>query len=184
MPTSPSRPRSLLRALLVLFLLVLPVVEIVASGAVSRSIGGWATLGLRVLGTVIGAFVVKREGLRAWRAVAEATRTGRMPNRGLADGGLILVGGLFVLFPGFVSDIIGLFLLLPMTRPLARAGLGYLVARQVGMSIQRFEAQGFEANGPGGRGPGPGFSGPTGNGPGRSEDRPGAGTTVQGSVVD
>ena len=173
-PTSP-RARSTLRRLLSVLVLALPLLEILGIIGVNRLIGGWATFGLLVLAFVVGAAIVKREGLRSWRVLSEATRTGQMPSRELADAGLVLVGGLLILVPGFLTDLIGLVLIVPVTRPLARAGLGYLVARQVGfIPGSGGRPQPFDA-----------AAGPTWNSPGRpTTDQPGAGTTVQGTVID
>jgi UPF0716 protein FxsA len=79
---------------------------------------------------VLGSWLMKREGTRAWAALTTALRSGRMPARELADAALILVGGTLLLTPGFVSDIFGLFMVLPFTRPLARRMLTGYVARR------------------------------------------------------
>lgn len=131
---------------------------------VGKAIGGWLTFGLIIAGGVLGAIVIKREGVRSWRALSEATQTGTMPSRSIVDSGLILVGGLLLLIPGFITDVVGLLLLLPFTRPIARAGVAYLVANKVSLLVvQRVQ---------------------TWDSPGRSADQPGAGTTVRGDVID
>ena len=138
------RPRWL--AVVFLLLLVVPILEIAAIIAVGKVIGGWQTLVLLVLESLLGAWLVRREGARAWAALTTALNTGRMPSRQLADAALVLVGGTLLLTPGFLSDIVGFFFILPMTRPLARRALEAVVARKLlgGMF------------GPGRRGGGPG----------------------------
>lgn len=172
--TSP-RARSTLRRLLTVLVLALPLLEILGIIGMSRLIGGWATFGLLLLGLVVGAAVVKREGLRSWRVLGEATRTGQMPSRDLVDAGLVLIGGLLILVPGFITDVIGLVLIVPITRPVARAALGYLVARQVTLiPTSGGRPRPFDP-----------AAGPTWSSPGRpTTDQPGAGTTVQGTVID
>jgi len=114
-----------------LALLVVPVVEIAAIIAVGRVIGGWQTLLLLVLESLLGAWIVKREGARTWAALQEALRTGRMPGRQLSDAALVLIGGTLLLTPGFVTDIVGFFFILPLTRPLTRAWLEVVVTRRL-----------------------------------------------------
>lgn len=125
----PRRPRWL--AVVFILLLVLPVVEIAVIVAVGQVIGGWQTLLLLVLESLLGAWLVRREGARAWSALTTALNTGRMPSRQLADAALVLVGGTLLLTPGFVTDIVGFFFILPLTRPLARVALEQAVARRL-----------------------------------------------------
>lgn len=110
---------------------VVPLVEIYALIQVGQVIGAWWTVLLLVLDSIIGAWLVRREGGRAWRALTTALQTGRMPTQELADAGLILVGGTLMLTPGFVTDAFGILLILPLTRPLARRLLARLVAQRL-----------------------------------------------------
>jgi UPF0716 protein FxsA len=116
---------------LVLLLLVVPIAEIAVIIAVGKVIGGWPTLLLLVVESMFGAWLVRREGSRAWRALAEALNSGRMPARPLADAALILVGGTLLLTPGFLTDVVGFFFVLPVTRPLARTLLEAVVSRRL-----------------------------------------------------
>ena len=84
-----------------------------------------------------GAWLLKHEGRRAWRALNDAIQTGRMPGRELADAGLVLVGGTLLLTPGFVTDVFGFFCVLPFSRPLARRILLAVLARRVARSTVR-----------------------------------------------
>ena len=108
------------RLLLFLAFLVVPVLEIWLLIQVGSVIGGWTTVALLIADSLLGAWLVRREGRRAWRALQEALQSGRMPDRELADGGLILVGGALLLTPGFITDIFGFACVLPVTRPLMR----------------------------------------------------------------
>ena len=72
---------------------------------VGRVIGGGPTLALLVLESMLGAWIVKREGARTWAALQEALTTGQMPSRQLADAALVLIGGTLLLTPGFVTDL-------------------------------------------------------------------------------
>jgi UPF0716 protein FxsA len=173
-----------------LALLVVPVVEIAAIIAVGRVIGGWQTLLLLVLESLLGAWIVKREGARTWAALQEALRSGRMPSRQLSDAALVLIGGTLLLTPGFVTDIVGFFFILPLTRPVTRAWLESIVTRRL---------LGPMGEWPGGFGGGPGSAGaatPGGRAAPGSRTAPGGGAApggrpsggspdvIQGEVVD
>lgn len=114
--------------LLPLLFLLLPIAEIYVIIQVGQVIGPWWTVLLLVAVTVAGAWLVRREGRRAWEELRVALRTGRLPARELADAALVLVGGSLLITPGFITDVFGLFLVLPMTRPIARRALAVGIA--------------------------------------------------------
>ena len=116
---------------LLLALLVLPTLEIAAIIAVGRAIGGWPTLALLLVESALGAWLVKREGARAWTALSGALTTGRMLSRELTDAALVLVGGTLLLTPGFVTDLAGFVCILPGTRALVRPLLATVVQRKL-----------------------------------------------------
>jgi UPF0716 protein FxsA len=126
-----GRRRPRLARWVFLALLVVPIIEIAAIIAVGRVIGGWQTLALLVLESMLGAWIVKREGARTWSALQEALSSGRMPSRQLADAALVLIGGTLLLTPGFVTDFVGFFFILPLTRPITRRWLEAIVARRL-----------------------------------------------------
>ncbi len=116
--------------LLIGLFVVLPIVEIYVIIQVGQEIGALPTVILLVVESILGGWLVKREGRRAWVALNEALSTGQMPGRQLADAALVLVGGTLLLTPGFVTDVFGFFLVLPFTRPFARRVLAALAARR------------------------------------------------------
>ncbi|MCK2219320.1 FxsA family protein [Actinomadura sp. ATCC 31491] len=120
-----------MRLLLFLAFLVVPVLEIWLLIQVGSVIGGPATVALLIADSLLGAWIVRREGRRAWRALQEALRAGRMPERELADGALVLVGGALLLTPGFFTDVFGFACLLPVTRPLMRRLGAWFFERRV-----------------------------------------------------
>ncbi|MGL4178618.1 MAG: FxsA family protein [Dermatophilaceae bacterium] len=130
-PFAARRRRSRVRRWVFGALLVVPVLEIAVIVAVGRTIGGWPTLGLLIVESLIGAWLVKREGGRAFGALSEALHSGRMPSRQLADAALVLVGGTLLLTPGFATDVVGFLFILPVTRPWARRWLEVAVARRL-----------------------------------------------------
>lgn len=113
-----------------LALLVVPIVEIYVIIQVGQAIGGWPTVGLLLVESALGAWLVKREGRRAWTALQNALESGKVPGRELTDGGLVLIGGTLLLTPGFVTDIFGFFFILPFTRPLARRAVTRFLSRR------------------------------------------------------
>ena len=152
--------------LLFVAFIVVPLVEIFVLIQVGQVIGAWWTIALLVADSIFGTWLIKREGARSWAALRDSLQTGRMPARELADAGLIVVGGTLMLTPGFVTDILALFLILPFTRPVARRVLTRMVAsRLIG-----------PMGGPGGPGGFPGNARRPGPGP--------EGPVVQGEVVD
>jgi UPF0716 protein FxsA len=114
-----------------LALLVVPILEIYVIIQIGEVIGGWPTVALLIVESALGAWLIKREGRRAWNALRTAFQTGKMPGRELADAALVLVGGTLLLTPGFITDIFGFFFVLPFTRPLARRGLSAFLSRRL-----------------------------------------------------
>jgi UPF0716 protein FxsA len=154
-----ARRRGRLGWLLLLAFIVVPIVEIYVLIQVGQVIGPWWTILLLVADSVLGTWLVRREGGRAWRALTSALDSGRMPAKELADGALILIGGTLMLTPGFVTDAFGILLILPFTRPVFRRLLAGVVTRRLVV---------------------------VGTGPGNAT-RPGPrsqGTVVQGEVLD
>ncbi|MFI6503667.1 FxsA family protein [Nonomuraea typhae] len=121
----------MVRLLLFLAFLVVPVLEIFLLIQVGQVIGGWTTVALLIADSLLGAWIVRREGRRAWRRLQESLQSGRMPDRELADGGLILVGGALLLTPGFLTDILGFLCVLPFTRPMMRRLGSWFFARRM-----------------------------------------------------
>lgn len=116
---------------LALVFVVLPLAEIYVLIQIGHVIGAWWTILLLLADGIFGSWLMKREGSRTWVALRDALQNGRMPARELADAALVLVGGTLLLTPGFLSDIVGLFCILPLTRPAARRLLARVVTRRL-----------------------------------------------------
>ena len=112
-------------------LLVVPVAEIALIVAVGSVIGGWQTLALLLAESALGAYLVKHEGRRSWQTLRVALNVGQMPGRELADAALILIGGTLLVTPGFLTDLVGFFFILPFTRPITRRWLQRVVERRL-----------------------------------------------------
>lgn len=180
--------------LLFVLLVVMPLLELFVLIRIGQVIGGGATVLLLLLAAVLGAWVVRREGARAWAAFSQALAAGRMPTRELADGVLVLAGGVLMMAPGVVSDLIGLVMVLPFTRGLVRPLLVALAAPRLSAAAQGgpgFVGFGAPFGAPGAHHPGaqhPGEQAPHG-GPrdGSDAPRPGpqdGGPVIRGEVVD
>jgi UPF0716 protein FxsA len=117
--------------LLVAAFILVPLVEIYVIIQIGQVIGAWWTILLLIADSLLGSWLIKREGGRAWRALGAALQEGRMPHKELADGILILVGGLLMLTPGFVLDIVGAICILPFTRPFGRRILTGVISRRL-----------------------------------------------------
>lgn len=101
---------------ILLLLLAAMAVEITVLVLVGQAMGLLPTLLLLIAASVLGVWMLRREGIRAISAFQQAVRHRRPPHRELVDGVLIAAAGVLVLVPGFVSDVLALVLLLPFTR--------------------------------------------------------------------
>ncbi len=120
-------------ALLGVALVVVPLVEIYLLVQVGQVIGALPTIALLVVMSLLGAWLLRREGARTWRAFREALAAGRVPAREVADGALVIFGGALLLTPGFATDLFGLAFVLPPSRAVFRRLLSGLVARRLGV---------------------------------------------------
>lgn len=131
----------MLRRSLILAFLVLFVLEIFVIVQVGGAIGFGLTFLALIAGSVLGGWVIRREGGRAWRALQQSVMTGTPPERELADAAVVMAGGLLLVVPGFITDVLGLLLVLPFTRPLVRRLSGRLVERQLRVGQERLQAR-------------------------------------------
>jgi UPF0716 protein FxsA len=131
--------------LLALFLLfvVLPIAELFVLIWVGAHIGVLATFGLMVLFTVAGVWLCKREGLGVLRRMNEHLDRGEAPTKELLDGVLVLVAGVLLIVPGFITDIAGLALLVPPVRALLRGTLLRRLQRRIDQAMTAGSTAGF-----------------------------------------
>jgi UPF0716 protein FxsA len=151
--------------LLVLLFIVVPIVELFVIIQVGQAIGVLPTIALLIADSVLGSILMRSQGRAAWRRFNAALAEGRIPHREVLDGALVIFGGALLLTPGFVTDVLGIVLLLPPTRALVRG----VVARRV---LPRIVVSGIGGFG-GSRGAG---------GPGGARRRPGSGDDGDGDV--
>src|SRR3954465_15352660 len=119
-------------ALLPLGLLLLAVAEIAVFVTVVHAIGaGWALL-ILVASSILGFALLRREGVRGWRAFRAAAESGRPPGPEVSNSLVGLLGALLLAIPGFLPALAGLILLVPPGRTLARHGVERLTERRMG----------------------------------------------------
>jgi UPF0716 protein FxsA len=113
--------------LLVLLFVVVPILELFVIIQVGEAIGVLPTIALLIVDSILGSVLMRSQGRLAWRRFNAALTEGRIPHREVLDGVLVIFGGALLLTPGFISDVLGIILLLPPTRALARV----LVSRRL-----------------------------------------------------
>ncbi|MGY1710234.1 FxsA family protein [Geodermatophilus sp. SYSU D00758] len=108
--------------------------------AVVVLVAGWIGIGWTLLAmlatSALGWALLARQGTRALADLRERARSGRAPGRALGDAGLIAVGGLLMVLPGFVGDLLGLLCLLPPTRFLVRGLVARVLADRIPVALR------------------------------------------------
>jgi UPF0716 protein FxsA len=106
-------------ARLLLLFTIIPIVELAILIPLGDAIGIWPTVALVVTTGVLGAVLAKHQGMAAWRRLQHDLGEGRMPGDSLLDGLAVLIAGAFLVTPGVLTDVAGMFLLIPpLRRPL------------------------------------------------------------------
>jgi UPF0716 protein FxsA len=113
--------------------IVVGVIEITVIIQVGQWIGFLNTVGLLFLVSLVGAWLLKRQGLGVMARIREQRSAGRIPATEAFDGALILVAGVLLVIPGFVTDALGLLLLIPPVRAVACRFVSRRVLREVEM---------------------------------------------------
>lgn len=121
---------------------VIPVVEIYLLIKVGSLLGALPTVALLLAISLAGAWLVRHQGFEILRRIQAELGQGRLPAAELLDGAMVLVGGVLLLTPGFFTDLLGLFFLVPVSRTLikqfARLWLQRRLARGGVITIRRF----------------------------------------------
>ena len=97
-------------------LLVVPILEIAVFIVIGQQIGVLMTLALILVTAVIGTILLRSQGFSILTRIRQETDAGRLPGRELGDGAMILIAGVLLLTPGFVTDTIGFLLFVPQIR--------------------------------------------------------------------
>jgi UPF0716 protein FxsA len=102
--------------ILVLLFVAIPITELYLIVQVAHSIGALDTLALLLLISIVGGWLVRHEGLGVLARLQQQVGNGRVPTNELIDGAILLLAGALMLTPGFLTDIVGLLLLVPPVR--------------------------------------------------------------------
>lgn len=124
--------------ILLLLLIGWFLAELFVAIKVAELIGVLETVLLLILAWPVGVWALRTQGGAAWRRLSAAASAGRSPGREVLDGALILIGGLLLIIPGFISDVLGACALLPPTRALLRGQLARHLHSRVVVSAARF----------------------------------------------
>ncbi|MGH2731095.1 MAG: FxsA family protein [Actinomycetota bacterium] len=115
--------------LIFLLLLAVPVIELWVIVQVAGEVGVAETFLLLIGISIAGAWLLKQQGMAAWNRLQAALARGEVPTKEVTDGALIMLGGALLLTPGFVTDAVGILLLLPPTRALVKGAARPLFGR-------------------------------------------------------
>jgi UPF0716 protein FxsA len=125
--------------MLALVLLILwPIAELFVAIKVAEAIGVLLTIVLLLISWPLGLWLMRAEGRVAWRRLSLAVAQGVAPGRQVLDGALILLGGLLLIIPGFITDAVGLALLLAPTRSLTGRAITHNLQSRVLRTATRF----------------------------------------------
>ena len=118
---------------LILLFTILPALELALLIKVGSHIGALNTIFIVIGIGVVGAALARYEGSRVLMKVQDSLQRGIMPNAEILDGFMVLAGGVALLTPGFITDVLGLLLLFPVTR----AGIKWLLRRKFQSMIKQ-----------------------------------------------
>ena len=116
----------------IIFLLV-PLAELYVIIQVGQAFGALNTIALLIIISATGAWLVKREGMSVWRRFQTQVESGQVPGREIADGVMILFAGALLMSPGFLTDVLGIALLLPPVRAVVRTAVMRRAERRAGI---------------------------------------------------
>ncbi|MEN0087303.1 MAG: FxsA family protein [Pseudomonadota bacterium] len=103
-------------AIVPFLLLIVPILEISVFILLGQQIGLWATLGGILLTAILGTVLLRWQGLATLTRLRTEMGAGQVPARAIGDGALLIVAGILLLTPGFVTDAIGFSLFIPAVR--------------------------------------------------------------------
>lgn len=116
---------------LLMLLIAIPVVEIAVVLLSGKLIGAFPTLLLIIATGILGIYLAKRKGLNAFQELKMAIERGQAPGDAIIDGVLTFFGSIILILPGFISDIIGILLVIPITRNLFKPAIYYWLRKKM-----------------------------------------------------
>ncbi len=135
--------------ILFVLLVLVPIAEIFVLFQVGGLIGFWPTVGFTILTAALGSSLARVQALRVWADWSASLSRLESPTHSVLEGVMILIGGVLLLTPGFLTDALGFSLLIPWTRHLFLAPVNRLVQQHIHkLKVRRIDLSG------GGRRPG------------------------------
>jgi UPF0716 protein FxsA len=110
-------------AILIALFIIVPLAELYVIIQVGQAIGALPTIGLLLLDSLLGSWLLRSQGRAVWRRFQGTLAAGRIPAREVVDGVLVIGGGALLLTPGFITDVFGVLFLAPPTRAAVRGGI-------------------------------------------------------------
>lgn len=101
---------------LFLLFIIMPIVEIAVLIKVGGAIGGWTTIGIVILTAIVGTYMLRQQGMATLNTAQQRMQSGEMPAQQLLEGLLLVIGGVLLLTPGFITDFFGFCTLFPVSR--------------------------------------------------------------------
>jgi UPF0716 protein FxsA len=129
--------------------IAVPILELYVIVKIGGLIGILPTLVLLFGMSLLGAILLRHQGRGAWQRFNRALAERRFPGREVADGLMITLGGALLLTPGFITDAVGLLLLFPPTRAVARRILQAWAARRFVVGVGGMRGAPRYSSGPG-----------------------------------
>ena len=129
-----------------LLLVLWPVAELYVAIKVAEAIGVLYTVLLLIAGWPLGIWALRAQGRLAWQRLMAAAAEGRVPAREVIDGALILLGGVLLIVPGFITDALGMTLLLPPSRSLVRTLFARNAQSRFVMRAARWTGRGYDVD--------------------------------------
>jgi UPF0716 protein FxsA len=121
---------------LILVFIAVPIAELYLIYLVGDAIGVLPTLLLLAADSLLGSVLLRTQGRSVWNRFNEAIAAGRVPRREVMDGVLVIFGGAFLITPGFITDVLGLALLIPPTRSAVRRKVERRLGRRVEVGVR------------------------------------------------
>ncbi|TXK84216.1 FxsA family protein [Paenibacillus sp. N3.4] len=124
--------------IIVALCILVPAIEVTLLFTIGHYIGGWTTFALILLSSVLGAYFAKREGRKVLEYARFEWSQGQLPAQHLLDGICIFIGGILLIVPGFLTDILGFLLVFPYTRPIFKVLLLMFIQKRINRGSIRF----------------------------------------------
>tara|TARA_B100000029_G_scaffold498496_1_gene567429 strand:- start:504 stop:974 length:471 start_codon:yes stop_codon:yes gene_type:complete len=126
---------------LILLLVGIPIIEVATFIEIGGYLGLWPTVGAVIVTAIIGTIFLRKQGLETFFSAHDSLRQNRIPVNEIFDGVVLLLAGVLLLTPGFITDFIGLIFFIPWFRGFLRKYLLYQASRYGSSNGGQFDAK-------------------------------------------